>query len=86
MSSRHSGATSAQVPVTYGDDGIDIEVRDPGRGGRPRPTAPVASGGHGLVGLRERTRLLGGALDYGASDDAGFVVTAHRPSPTPAAT
>jgi signal transduction histidine kinase len=83
---KHSGATSAQVVVTYGDDGVDVEVRDPGRGGRPRPVVPVASGGHGLVGLRERTRLLGGALDYGASDDAGFVVTAHLPSRTPAAT
>ncbi len=83
---KHSGATSAQVVVTYGDDGVDVEVRDPGRGGRPRPVVPVASVGHGLVGLRERTRLLGGALDYGASDDAGFVVTAHLPSRTPAAT
>ena len=83
---KHSGSTSAQVAVTYGDDGIDVEVRDPGRGGRPRPVALAASGGHGLVGLRERTRLLGGALEYGAPDGADFVVTAHLPSPTPAAT
>ena len=38
------------------------------------------SGGHGLVGLRERTRLLGGDLEYGPVDGRGFRVSAHLPS------
>jgi signal transduction histidine kinase len=79
---KHSGATRAQVGVTYGVAGVDVRVRDCGRGARPWTTAPVASGGHGLVGLRERTRLLGGALEYGVVDGAGFEVTAHLPSST----
>jgi signal transduction histidine kinase len=37
------------------------------------------------VGLRERTRLLGGAFAYEAVDGAGFRVTAHLPSSKEAA-
>ena len=37
------------------------------------------------VGLRERTRLLGGALEYGALEGAGFRVAAHLPSSMEAA-
>jgi signal transduction histidine kinase len=79
---KHSGATRAQVRVTFGGEGVDVEVRDYGQGGHREPAVSVASGGHGLVGLRERTRLLGGALEYGAVDGAGFVVRAHLPSST----
>jgi signal transduction histidine kinase len=81
---RHSGATRAEVGLTYGEDAVDIEVSDSGRGGCRQLAAP-ATGGHGLLGLRERARLLGGALEFGASDDAGFQVTAHLPSPAVAA-
>ena len=49
---KHSGATRAQVGVTYGEDGVDIEVRDSGRGGRPRPAAATVASGHGLAGLQ----------------------------------
>jgi signal transduction histidine kinase len=77
---KHSGATQAQVGVTYVEDGVDIEVRDAGGRSRPGPGAGGVAGGHGLVGLRERTRLLGGALEYGAVDGAGFRVAAHLPS------
>ena len=51
-----------------------------------RPRRRQGSGsGHGLLGLRERTRLLGGALEYGALDGAGFRVAAHLPSSMEAA-
>ena len=34
---RHSRSGHASVAVTYRDDALDIEVRDPGRADRPRP-------------------------------------------------
>ena len=77
---KHSGATQAQVTVTYVPDGVDVDVRDHGRGGSRSPAGVGVPGGHGLVGLRERARLLGGTLDYGALDGAGFRVAAHLPS------
>ena len=83
---KHSGSTRAQVGVTYGDDTVDVAVRDSGGERSARHPTEGPSGGHGLIGLRERARLLGGALEYGALDGAGFLVTAHLPSPTVAAT
>ena len=77
---KHSGARQAQVTVAYVPDGVDVEVRDHGHGGSRAPAGVGVPGGHGLVGLRERTRLLGGTLDYGALDGAGFRVAAHLPS------
>ena len=77
---KHSAATHADVAVTYRDSGVDIEVRDDGTGGRDRVGEDAGSGGHGLLGLRERTRLLGGELDYGRVDGRGFRVAAHLPS------
>ena len=45
------------------------------------PAAPLeASGtGHGLVGMRERVRLVGGTLDAGPLPDGGFRVAAQLP-------
>jgi signal transduction histidine kinase len=77
---KHSGARQAQVTVAYVPDGVDVEVRDHGHGRSRAPAGVGVPGGHGLVGLRERTRLLGGTLDYGALDGAGFRVAAHLPS------
>ena len=77
---KHSGARQAQVTVTFVHDGVDVEVRDRGRAGSRAPTGVRVPGGHGLMGLRERTRLLGGTLDYGALDGSGFRVAAHLPS------
>jgi len=82
---KHSGATHVRVGVTYDGDGVDIEVRDSGHGERVRAAAGTSASGHGLVGLRERTRLLGGTLEYGplehdTVDGTGFRVFTHLPS------
>jgi len=82
---KHSLARQAQVRVTYVEDGVDIEVRDVGRGSHPPPAHVGSGGGHGLLGLRERTRLLGGVLEYGALAGTGFRVAAHLPSSMDAA-
>jgi signal transduction histidine kinase len=77
---KHSRARQAQVRVSYVEDGLDVEVCDNGRGGRPISVPIGAASGHGLVGLHERARLLGGDLTYGVVDGAEFRVAAHLPS------
>jgi signal transduction histidine kinase len=77
---KHSNARQAQVSVKYLEDGLDVEVTDNGRGGRPTAAPIGVASGHGLLGLRERTRLLGGFLEYGVVDAAGYRVAAHLPS------
>ena len=83
---KHSGATRASVGVTYVDDGVDIEVRDAGTGTRAR-TRRGSCSERARPGRAcdERTRLLGGVLEYGAVDGTGFRVAAHLPSSKPVA-
>ena len=45
--------------------------------GTPRPRAE--SGGHGLVGMRERVRVIGGDLRAGPRPGGGFEVEARLP-------
>jgi len=82
---KHSSASMARVCVTYAEDAVDIEILDAGSGARALPQDGVVDSGHGLVGLRERTRLLGGTLEYGAHEGSGLRVAAHLPAPEPVA-
>jgi signal transduction histidine kinase len=76
---KHSTAATARVTIAATDAALDIEVIDPGP---QRPTSSPRSDrvpGHGLVGLRERVRLVAGTVEYGAHG-AGFRVHATLPT------
>ena len=73
---KHAGPARAEVLLRYAPSGLDIEVRDDGRGA----TAPNGDGsGHGLIGMRERVALYGGELRTGPRAGGGFEVRAHLP-------
>ncbi|MEU5835772.1 histidine kinase [Streptomyces diacarni] len=58
-------------------------------GPSPAPEGPpleTSGTGHGLVGMRERVRLVGGALEVGPLPDGGFRVAARLPLHPPAGT
>ena len=55
---RHSGARHATVTLRWSPTRLDVEVEDDGRGLRDGSS----SGGHGLVGIRERVALYGGTV------------------------
>lgn len=72
---RHSDSTGARVSVTRdGPGAVVVRVQDDGPSRPPR----IAGSGSGLAGLRERVRLLGGSLQYGAVAD-GWQVEARIP-------
>jgi signal transduction histidine kinase len=72
---RHSQATRAQVTVHCAGGRVRVEVTD---AGPARTTGRVdGSGRHGIVGMRERARLLGGTLDAGPVPGGGFRVRAE---------
>jgi signal transduction histidine kinase len=75
---KHSAARTATVIVAGSTDGVDLQVSDPGPA---RMAAGIASSGHGLVGLDERARLIGGSLTYGVRGD-GYCVHATLPRTT----
>jgi signal transduction histidine kinase len=76
---KHSGAANVEVRVALrrvvdtDDTWLDIAVTDDGRGGA------VATPGHGLAGLDERLRGLGGTLELHSPAGGPTEVTAHLP-------
>jgi signal transduction histidine kinase len=72
---KHAGEASASVNIRYGSDSLELEIADDGTGA----SVPVASGGHGLVGMRERVALYGGSLQAGRRPAGGFAVRVLLP-------
>jgi signal transduction histidine kinase len=78
----HSG--SRKVAVTLREEafkGVCMEIRDDGRGFDPDEVVPAADGesGIGLVGMRERLRLLGGRLEIESAPGGPTTVRATLP-------
>src|SRR5438105_472449 len=71
---KHADARHARVAVRYEDGGLEVEVRDDGRG-----ETNGDGSGHGLLGMRERALLLGGELEAGPAPGGGYAVTARFP-------
>lgn len=75
---KHAGpGTRAQVRLSRAPDGLTLEILDDGNG--IAPETRKSSGGHGIVGMRERALLLGGSLDAGSRAGGGFRVVAQLP-------
>ncbi|MFC4590181.1 sensor histidine kinase [Sphaerisporangium corydalis] len=76
---RHAAPARCRVVVAGGGGRVRIEVGDDGPGTRvlPAPAEPVA--GHGLVGMRERVMMYGGAFRAGPAPGGGFTVSAELP-------
>ena len=73
---KHGGG-SAEVTVSFGEDELRLEIADAGRRASLAPR--VEGGGHGLVGMRERVRVIGGELHAGPRPGGGFEVDARLP-------
>jgi signal transduction histidine kinase len=76
---RHAPGSHAEVIVRYDADAVTIVVRDAGAGERAEPGPEGSTGGHGLIGMRERVGMFGGTLRAGPRDEGGFAVTARFP-------
>jgi signal transduction histidine kinase len=74
---RHASAKSVTVDLRYLPDNLEVTVTDDGVG---KP-ANGSSGGHGLVGMRERAVLFGGGFEAGPlGGGRGYRVRASLPT------
>jgi signal transduction histidine kinase len=73
---KHANATQAEVLVRYGDGEVELQISDDGSGSSD---GDVESGGHGLVGMRERVDVYGGELESGPRPDGGYALRARLP-------
>jgi signal transduction histidine kinase len=70
---KHAGPCRVTVRLRYGQDALEVEVTDDGRG----PGA--ADTGFGLRGITERVAALGGRMEVGANAPRGFRLIALLP-------
>lgn len=75
---RHARSRHARVLMRWELTALHIEVADDGIG----PTLDTETSGHGLMGIRERVALFGGALVTGRSDLGGYLLAATLPTST----
>ncbi len=86
---RHAEGAAVDVELHYTADALRLRVRDNGPG--PPATSPCPSpatppsGGHGLLGMRERAAAVGGELRTGPAHGGGFAVEATLPTAAEAA-
>jgi signal transduction histidine kinase len=74
---KHAGAVRTTVQVGCADGELVIVVRDDGS---PTTSAPVEPG-HGIIGMRERARILGGTLRAEPLPGRGYEVVGRLPVP-----
>jgi signal transduction histidine kinase len=79
---RHAPGARTTVVVDLGSDSLDLEIVNE-KSGEPGELTEPGRVGHGLHGMRERVRLLGGSLETGVSDEGGYRVAARLPLPIP---
>ena len=79
---KHAKATEVIVNLAYDDSKVKLMVQDNGTGFDPDAPKPRGKevGGFGMISMRERARLLGGALTVRSKPGRGTIVEAALPT------
>jgi signal transduction histidine kinase len=72
---KHAAANRVTVAVIEADTTVELTVTDDGAGFETE----AATEGFGLIGMRERTALIGGNLDFSSEHGTGTTVTVRLP-------
>jgi signal transduction histidine kinase len=76
---RHAHASRVWVILDEDDTGVQLTVRDDGRGFDPSRLLDPVPGHLGLVTMRERAAIAGGRFQLDAAPGAGTTITAWVP-------
>ena len=79
---RHSKASAIEMTIDYGDDALTLIISDNGQGFHmpARASDLIQSGKLGIIGMRERARLVGGTLIVQSDVNVGTTVTLRAPA------
>ncbi|MGA3951984.1 PAS domain-containing sensor histidine kinase [Ralstonia nicotianae] len=77
---RHADATRVEIEFARLDDMLELSIQDNGRGWSGAPPAPGERKPLGLLGIRERARLLGGQVTIAHTPDSGFRLSVRFPA------
>jgi len=75
---RHANATQAVIEMSFNGHKLEIEIRDDGIGFDPQDCVGRA-GHYGLLGMRERARILGGSLSIESYSSRGSTLKLELP-------
>ena len=76
---KHAAATTLNVRLQGGPDGVEVEIADNGQGFDLQASAH--SGGLGLTTMRERVEQLGGSFTIQTAPTSGTLVHVQVPWP-----
>jgi signal transduction histidine kinase len=76
---RHAPGSCVRVELDHRPGGLGLRVVN--GPARSRPVPPAPGSGHGVLGMRERAAMLGGALTAEPRPDGGWAVTSVLPLP-----
>jgi signal transduction histidine kinase len=87
---RHAPGAAVDVELHYTGETLHLRIRDNGPGPAARPAGSDGSppdpggsaptGGHGLLGMRERSAAVGGQIRIGPAAGGGFLIEAVLPT------
>jgi len=79
---RHSQASAVEMTIDFSDDALTLIISDNGQGfNMPQRASDLAlSGKLGIVGMRERARLIGGILIVQSETNVGTTITLRVPN------
>ena len=78
---KHSGATSASIDLVLESAHVMLTIRDNGKGFVKDNVTPTAAGdGFGLMGMSERTRMMGGEMTIDSAPGRGTTITIVVPT------
>jgi ligand-binding sensor domain-containing protein/signal transduction histidine kinase len=80
---RHSEAHRIELEIRYDENQLRLRIRDDGKGMDSQVVDDASHTGHwGLLGMRERTKLVGGNLEVWSKPDSGTEIELSIPAST----
>lgn len=73
---RHAQATDIRLEISFSEQQVELSIRDNGLGFEiPKDFSSLTHSGHyGLMGMRERSQLVGGKIEVESQPDSGTTV------------